>query len=62
MELLLDHGAGVNTLSVDCMTALDGAVEMGFGLVADLLRQWGGHRAREALEIENRGYPDCQGW
>ena len=47
MELLLDHGAGVNTLSVEGMTALDYAVEIDSGPVADFLRQRGGRRARD---------------
>ena len=47
MELLLDHGAGVNTLSAEGMTALDCAEEIGSGPVADFLRQRGGRRARD---------------
>ena len=47
MELLLDHGAGVNTLSAEGMTALDYAEEIGSGPVADFLRQRGGRRARD---------------
>ena len=46
MELLLDHGAGVNALSVEGMTALDYAVEIDSGPVADFLRQRGGRRAK----------------
>ena len=47
MELLLDHGAGVNTLSVEGMTALDYAMEIDSGPVADFLRQRGGRRAKK---------------
>ena len=47
MELLLDHGAGVNTLSAEGMTALDCAEEIDCGPLADFLRQRGGRRARE---------------
>lgn len=47
MELLLDHGAGVNTLSMEGMTALDYAVETDSAPVADFLRQRGGRRARD---------------
>ena len=47
MELLLDHGAGVNTLSVEGLTALDYAVEIDSAPVADFLRQRGGRRARD---------------
>ncbi len=47
MELLLDHGAGVNTLSVEGMTALDYALEMDSAPVADFLRQRGGRRAKD---------------
>ncbi len=54
MELLLDHGAGGNTLPVDGMTTFDCAVEMGSGLVADLLRQRGGRRAVDLLGRESR--------
>ena len=45
MELLLDHGAGVNTLSVEGLTALDYAVEMDSAPEADFLRRRGGQRA-----------------
>ena len=45
MELLHDHGAGINTLSVEGMTALDYAVEMDSDRVADFLWQRGGRRA-----------------
>ncbi len=47
MELLLDHGAGVNTLSAEGLTALDYAVEIDSAPVADFLRQRGGRRARD---------------
>ena len=47
MELLLDHGAGIQTLSAEGMTALDYAVEIDSGPVADFLRQRGGRRARD---------------
>ena len=53
--LLLDHGAGVNTLSAEGMTALDYAEEIDSGPVADFLRQWGGRRARD-LDTQ-RGEP-----
>ena len=45
MELLLDHGAGIDTLWMEGMTALDYAVEIDSALVADFLRQHGGRRA-----------------
>ena len=54
MELLLDHGAGVNTLSVEGMTALDYAVEIDSGPVAGFLRQRGGRRARD-LDTQEGG-------
>jgi len=47
MELLLDHGAGVNTLSAEGLTALDYAVETDSAPVTDFLRQRGGRRARD---------------
>ena len=47
MELLFDHGAGVNTLSAEGLTALDYAVEIDSASVADFLRQRGGRRARD---------------
>ena len=47
MELLLDHGAGVNTLSAEGLTALDYAVEIDSAPVADFLRQRGGRRAKD---------------
>ena len=52
MELLLDHGAGVNTLSAEGMTALDHAEEIDSGPVADFLRQRGGRRARTSTRNE----------
>ena len=54
MELLRDHGAGGNTLSVDGMTTLDCAVEMGSGLVADLVPLWGGRRALDLPDSTSR--------
>ena len=52
MELLLDHGAGVNTLSLEGLTALDYALEIASAPVADFLRQRGGRRAGD-LDTED---------
>ena len=54
MELLLDHGAGVNALSVEGMTALDYAVEMDSDRVADFLWQRGGRRALDLPDSTSR--------
>ena len=45
MELLLDHGADVSTLSGEGKTALDFAIEMDSEPVTDFLRERGGQRA-----------------
>ena len=63
----MSSGRQREPLSVDGMTAFACSLEVGYGPVAevwpqsDLLPQWGNRRAREALEIEDRGNPERVG-